>query len=193
MTTLSLWEPWATLMAIDAKRYETRSWHTPYRGPLLIHAAKKWDVELNDLCDKEPFRTALRAAGYERGPQFRYTLPLGYLLGVVDLVDCRRTDDVRRGLSDRERAFGDYGPGRFAWKTQNVRRFAQPIPCVGSQGLFALTAERNKVDLAAVRAAVNGSPLPVAAVAESPVIAPAPTVAGAVQGELFPRMDRRVV
>lgn len=29
MKLLSLWEPWATLMAIGAKRIETRSWQTP--------------------------------------------------------------------------------------------------------------------------------------------------------------------
>ena len=35
---ISLWEPWATLMAIGAKRIETRSWRTPYRGWLAIQA-----------------------------------------------------------------------------------------------------------------------------------------------------------
>lgn len=40
MKALSLWQPWATLIAIGAKQYETRGWSTPYRGPLIIHAAK---------------------------------------------------------------------------------------------------------------------------------------------------------
>lgn len=33
-------QPWATLIAIGAKRVETRSWFTSYRGPLAIHAAR---------------------------------------------------------------------------------------------------------------------------------------------------------
>ena len=31
---LTLTQPWATLVAIGAKRIETRSWSTRYRGPL---------------------------------------------------------------------------------------------------------------------------------------------------------------
>ena len=48
MKALTLTQPWATLVAIGAKRIETRSWRTSYRGPLAIHAAKgfpKWARE----------------------------------------------------------------------------------------------------------------------------------------------------
>ena len=40
MKALTLTQPWASLVAIGAKRIETRSWSTPYRGLLAIHAAK---------------------------------------------------------------------------------------------------------------------------------------------------------
>jgi len=33
MKCLSIIQPYATLIAIGAKRIETRSWSTPYRGP----------------------------------------------------------------------------------------------------------------------------------------------------------------
>ncbi len=39
MKALSLHQPWASLIAIGAKRVETRHWTTSYRGPLAIHAA----------------------------------------------------------------------------------------------------------------------------------------------------------
>jgi eukaryotic-like serine/threonine-protein kinase len=39
MKCLSLHQPGATLLTLGAKRYETRSWRTEYRGPLLIHAS----------------------------------------------------------------------------------------------------------------------------------------------------------
>lgn len=32
MKAISLWQPWASLMAVGAKRYETRSWGTLYRA-----------------------------------------------------------------------------------------------------------------------------------------------------------------
>ena len=39
MKALSVWQPWASLLASGAKKYETRSWATHYRGPIAIHAA----------------------------------------------------------------------------------------------------------------------------------------------------------
>lgn len=41
MKALTLWQPWASLVALGAKRIETRSWSTTYRGPLAIHAAAR--------------------------------------------------------------------------------------------------------------------------------------------------------
>lgn len=41
MKALSLHQPWASLVALGVKTIETRSWATKYRGPLLIHAAKR--------------------------------------------------------------------------------------------------------------------------------------------------------
>ncbi len=41
MRVLTLRQPWATLVAIGAKRIETRSWSTAYRGRILIHAGAR--------------------------------------------------------------------------------------------------------------------------------------------------------
>jgi len=73
MRTISLWQPWATLVAIGAKRFETRSWRSDHFGPVAIHATKGFG-KLGDgrpftvddcaaLCASEPFRSALAAAG----------------------------------------------------------------------------------------------------------------------------------
>jgi len=40
MKALTLTQPWATLIACGAKRIETRSWATDFRGRIAIHAAK---------------------------------------------------------------------------------------------------------------------------------------------------------
>lgn len=67
MKALTLTQPWATLVAIGLKRIETRSWSTPYRGPLAIHAAKSLGSmttgEFVRLCSSEPFRSALGTEG----------------------------------------------------------------------------------------------------------------------------------
>ena len=46
MKAISLWQPWASLIACGAKPYETRSWAPPrdlIGKPIAIHAAKKID------------------------------------------------------------------------------------------------------------------------------------------------------
>jgi hypothetical protein len=61
MKCISLWNPWAFLIAIGKKQNETRSWPTSYRGLLAIRAAKKWNKELYDICCTEPFYSILSA------------------------------------------------------------------------------------------------------------------------------------
>jgi hypothetical protein len=55
MKAISLWQPWASAIALGWKKNETRHWSTDYRGPLLIHAAKKivpWpSIEIQNLFD----------------------------------------------------------------------------------------------------------------------------------------------
>jgi hypothetical protein len=65
MKTLTLTQPWATLVSLGAKTFETRSWKTDYSGPLAIHAAKGFPGWAKDLCsiDDEYFYKALRPAG----------------------------------------------------------------------------------------------------------------------------------
>jgi hypothetical protein len=149
MKALSLWQPWATLIAIGAKSIETRSWSTTYRGPLAIHAAKKWDRATSRMCADEPFRSQLLAAGYE--PQRSdWGLPLGAVVALARVEDCfqfKAADMVnrqgeRRPLPDEmERAFGDYFPGRFGLILRDVRKLERPIPYRGHQGPFDIPDE----------------------------------------------------
>lgn len=141
MKCISLWNPWAFLMAIDAKRNETRSWGTGYRGPLAIHAAKKWNRELHKICRQEPFMSTLSRERPNRGGAFYFDdmlkmiLPFGSIVAVVDLYDCQEIRFHNRPHGN-ELYFGDYTEGRFMWLTRNVRRLETPIPFTGSQGFF---------------------------------------------------------
>lgn len=129
MKTLSLWQPWATAMALGYKEIETRRCKTAYRGPLLIHAAKKnvpWPEEIVDF---------FRVKGL--GPDM---FPTGCLLCKVFLYDVREitSENVelyRHPRFDQEYMFGNYEPGRFAWMTKN-RELFRPIFWKGRQGLF---------------------------------------------------------
>lgn len=159
MKVLSVWQPWASLLAAGVKRYETRSWSTMHRGILVIHAAKHWSDELAGLIQTEPLEGRIRRLGYHSAAGFRARAPFGAIVGVVRLRACVRTNAIDETLSaaglaplsSLERALGNYAPGRFAWQTDHWRTLPEPIPLRGRQGLFDLSPELD----AAVRAAVD--------------------------------------
>ncbi len=130
MRALTLCQPWATLVAIGAKAFETRSWQTAYRGDLAIHAGKRFPEEYAALFYERPFYSVLTAAGYERPSQ----LPLGAIVAIAELEDCLETRFLSRSVSATERAFGDFSPGRFAWCLGRPRRIDPPLYCRGAQG-----------------------------------------------------------
>ena len=45
MKTITIKEPWATLIVEGYKEYEFRVWKTNYRGEVLIHAGKSYDED----------------------------------------------------------------------------------------------------------------------------------------------------
>lgn len=149
---ISLWQPWASLVAWDEKHIETRSWK--YRGGLpcvmAIHAAKKWSRDLAAMCEDEPFASAI-----DRHVQDERDMPFGAIVGVVRLVECVATNFIPivrggdfsfPGMSclaakylmnfPNERAFGDYSVGRYAWAFDQRLFLEEPIPMVGHQGIW---------------------------------------------------------
>jgi hypothetical protein len=129
---LSLWQPHASLVSLREKLLETRSWQTTHRGLLAIHAAKAADTL--SLCREEPFAAVLR----KHKIYSAQTLPLGVVLCLAELEEIYPVETIRGSLSTQEAAFGNYGPGRFAWKLKVVHVFETPLPCKGAQGIFAL-------------------------------------------------------
>lgn len=140
MLAVTLYEPWASLVALGWKRIETRSWSTKYRGPLAIHASKNgyWVAETG---------TILKSAGKtpEEIREFRKLAepwPLGKILAVATLAGCEETQDiVRQGLSVQEVALGNYSPGRWGWKLEDLRRLPNPVACKGALGLWTVPQE----------------------------------------------------
>ncbi len=139
VAAISLWEPWATLMAIGAKKNETRSWPTRHRGALLVcAAARKNNKEMRELLGISAFSEAL-AGGLTK-------MWHGHAVALVDLDHCLRTTpglnawpvSASLSLNGDEMDFGDYAPGRFAWITTGLRRL-KPFPVKGKQRIFYVT------------------------------------------------------
>lgn len=140
MKCISLYQPRATLVVLGKKRLDPRSWFTLYRGPLLIHAAKRFEKPERALWGKEPFFSALVSSGIFKASD----LPLGAIIGKVNLVSCLlipvppfryEIGRVTIPPDEPELSFGDYTPGRYAWVFDDALWF-NPIPYKGKQGLF---------------------------------------------------------
>jgi hypothetical protein len=131
MKVISLWQPWASLIAVGGKEYETRSWATRYRGKIAIHAAKTRDHL--SLGYQQPFYDVLIDSGWYSEPE---KLPLGAIVAIAELTAIYRADELYPKISEQERAFGLYGDGRFAWRLQNVKPLNLPFQVSGKQGLW---------------------------------------------------------
>jgi activating signal cointegrator 1 len=155
MKAITLWQPWASLIAVGVKRFETRSWPPP-RSCLgqrfAIHAAKK----------PEPRSMAFTVdveAAIERGLQLKsglwQTLPFGAVVCTATLVEAyqvRRwthsTGDIEFSgsvggsrtvgmtLSSDELLYGDFQQGRWLWEFSDVKRLVPAIPARGMQGIW---------------------------------------------------------
>lgn len=159
MKAISLWQPWASLIMTGAKTFETRSWATNYRGPLVICASKgglaKW--EERDMIEASWFSTAWKFQGalapligkplnleLEMNHNHEWPgvkiedLPRGMALGMVMLQDCRRTEDLTQKEIEPEKWFGNFTIGRYAWKLELLNVFNEPVLVKGSQGFFNL-------------------------------------------------------
>jgi len=61
----------------------------------------------------------------------------GEIVAYADLTDCLlMTPDLIAAQSRQELDFGDWRPGRYAWRLENIRLPGYPIKVVGRQGLW---------------------------------------------------------
>lgn len=148
---LTLTQPWASLVALAAKRIETRSWRTGYRGTLAIHAAKGLPkgLRLGGELVLGDWRVERDASGLLlRHPSIRpYRLPTAAVVAVVSLREVRATTSPECRPAPEELPLGDYSPGRFAWYLNNVDPLRTPVTDVkGALGLWRWTPPAGVLD-----------------------------------------------
>jgi activating signal cointegrator 1 len=136
MRALSLWQPWASLWVGGGKLYETRTWTTPYRGWLLVHASKR-EPTAEEL---GKFREVLQDAFGANWDK----LPRGAIVGAVKVEKCHPCDQVLRDFVGREFPVsllaGDFSDGRYAWRRGQAVRLPEPLPFNGRQRFFEVPA-----------------------------------------------------
>ncbi|PTY02600.1 2-oxoglutarate dehydrogenase E1 [Verrucomicrobia bacterium LW23] len=138
MKAISLWQPWATLIALGCKHIETRGWPTSHRGPLAIHASLRSDKELDLAFQHLRRRHDLisKALVEAKTPTYK-SLPFGAIVAVCTLEQCVPTQELSSwALSRMERDCGNYAYGRYGWVLTDIRRLEQPIVIGGRMGLW---------------------------------------------------------
>lgn len=151
MHAISLWQPYASLIAIGAKPYETRHWSPPPNligKRIAIHAAarKPTQAELDDMqFDVEeafgfchwhlriPYGavvcTATLDAAFQLGERAENTN-----WSAARVVKRMTTRVMPECFTVRYDNFGDYSPGRWAWLLKNIEPLKEPVPAKGKQG-----------------------------------------------------------
>lgn len=131
---ISLWQPWASLIALGYKQYETRSWSTHYRGRILICSALKNTPFLRSVADDLVNQHQLSHC-YQDWSQY----PLGKAVAIGDLTECIPiTSNLIAQQSQLELDCGNWQLERYAWKLENIKPII-PFPLKRQQKLFTIT------------------------------------------------------
>ena len=153
MYAITLWQPWASLIAAGIKVQETRNWAPPHwliGQRIAIHAAKRRPTKalLKDL----PQVIHDDMCMYARyGHDWVDNIPYGAVVctakffGVAQIVGTKEPGKeslaaVRVGTGEHIRIFpdpyGDYSVGRYIWGLQHIQKKRHPVPMAGKQGLW---------------------------------------------------------
>lgn len=124
MKTITVKQPYASLIAAGIKEYEFRTWNSKYRGKLLIHAGKGIDKE-----------------AMEKVKCYNLEYPSGCIIAVCDMVDCIKiNDEVRMMLRDKNELVyhnvaSDTSNKGYGFKLANVKKI-EPIYVSGKLSLW---------------------------------------------------------
>lgn len=125
MKTISIKQPWVSLIMSGDKKYEFRTWKTNYRGKLYIHASKAYKKEIVNKFDN-------------------INLQLGEIVGEVILDDIIELteENVKKIIKENpviyKNVTKDY---KYAWVLKEPKRI-EPIKINGKLGLW----EYKKID-----------------------------------------------
>ena len=132
---ISVWQPWASMIAAGMKPFEIRSWHPPVKfmyRPIAIHAAMKPETKsvirgLLDAYQNTAAMPVIEAA-------LRAELPRGEVLCTVAINSVIPSDEAVDPLTRKH-----FQPGGFAWQFDIVELFPNPVPARGMQGFWKWT------------------------------------------------------
>jgi hypothetical protein len=136
MRVLSIGQPWATLIVRGVKPFEARSWSTPFRGEIAIHASSAIKGWVRDACQTDRLiRKALRRAGIDNIDD----LPRGTVIGTAVIQNIHRAKTIESELTpDIFALCGDLYEDDFLWRLERPKELRIPVPVKGKLNLWTL-------------------------------------------------------
>ena len=127
MKVLSIKEPFASLIALNIKKIETRSWKTNYRGEIYIHASLSTG-KIDEVRKEKLFNLLPKD----------YLFKQGYIICKCYLKDCIYMDEkfintIKNDVT--EYLCGRYEVGRYAWILENIE-LIEEVPAKGKLGIW---------------------------------------------------------
>ena len=119
MKTLTIKQPWATLIKEGYKEYEFRTWKTSYRGEIYIHAGLGRDNE-----------------AISRFKNLNLDYPQGYIIAKATITDCILVDEEfsKKLLEKDPLVYNNLKIKRekklYGFKLENIEP-VEPIPAKG--------------------------------------------------------------
>lgn len=150
---LTMHQPWASLLVHGIKRVEGRSWPSPIRGRLWIHAAGKIP-DPSTIKAMEDFYREIYAVNGITDLKFPEHYPISRLLGCVEVVGCIKCEELA-SWEELPEGVRLEGQTDFCWLCEQPQKLIVPFEMRGYQGVYNL---EKKIYEAAVRGLLSIKP-----------------------------------
>ncbi len=148
MKALSVWQPWASLIADYGQVARSVMYSQVARAVMFgcteITAALQSKLVRPKTIETRKWRTGYRGdllICSTQKPRVG-TLPAGQALCIANLVDCRPMTEA-----DEAAACCRWGAGRFAWVLEDIRPLTRRFEVKGGQRLFNVTVARELLEV----------------------------------------------
>ncbi|XP_077989088.1 activating signal cointegrator 1-like [Glandiceps talaboti] len=126
--SLSMHQPWASLLIAGIKIHEGRTWYSPHRGRLWIAAAAKKPTP-QEITELENMHAMMNP---DEDFEFPEQYPISCLLGCVDVVDCMSQEQYREKFPNGESA------SPYVFICENPQELVVKFPIKGQHKIWKL-------------------------------------------------------
>lgn len=134
MRALTISQPFASLIASGEKFVENRTWYTPYRGPLAIHAGKGTQYLTAKELREYPTSCVVAVA------RLVACLDIGLITFKDKIPNKRKLLAPNTTKNWSEIAIHKHCEGPWCWILEDVVKLETPVPLRGAMGLFSVSS-----------------------------------------------------